>query len=60
MNAQPSQAQMYYTAERKSAELNEQFLWLVQNGMTRRDLERNIDRRPEIWSRFSNWLEVLK
>jgi len=59
MKNYPTQIQLYYAAERRSAELNEQFLWLVKNGMTRQDLSRNIERRPELWGRFSNWLEVL-
>ena len=59
MNQQPTQAKMYYAAEKQSAELNDQFLWLVKNGMTRKDLGRCIELRPDLWSRFSNWMEVL-
>jgi hypothetical protein len=54
------QVQMYYNAERKSAELNQAFLFLVKDGMTRQELETNINRRPALWSRFSNWLSVLQ
>jgi len=54
------QVQMYYNAERKSAELNQVFLFLVKDGMTRQELETNINRRPALWGRFSNWLSVLK
>lgn len=53
------QVQMYYKSERKSAELNQAFLFLVKDGMTRQELETNINRRPALWSRFSNWLSVL-
>ena len=54
-----TQAQMYYAAERRSADLNQQFLWLVSDGMTRSELARCIARRPSLWGRFSGWLEVL-
>ena len=53
------QVQMYYNAERKSAESNQAFLFLVKDGMTRQELETNINRRPALWERFSNWLSVL-
>jgi hypothetical protein len=52
------QVQMYYNAERKSAELNQAFLFLVENGMTRTELEKNIKRRPALWGRFSHWLDA--
>ena len=53
------QVKMYYNTERKSAQLNQAFLFLVKDGMTRQELETNINRRPALWSRFSNWLSVL-
>jgi hypothetical protein len=55
----PTQAQMYYAAERRAAEANLTFLELVKGGLTRSELERNIARRPALWGRFSNWLKVL-
>lgn len=55
----PTQAQMYYEAERRSGELNESFLQLVKEGMTREELARNIERRPALWSRFASWLDKL-
>lgn len=55
----PTQAQLYYMAERNYAELNKDFLWLVEHGMTREDLEANIRRRPSLWTRFSGWLGKL-
>ena len=55
----PTQAAMYYRAERNAAEVNETFLELVKDGMTREELARNIERRPSLWSRFSGWLDQL-
>jgi hypothetical protein len=53
------QVQMFYKAERDSAIVNSDFLFLVKHGMTRHDLLTNIKRRPSLWQRFENWLEVL-
>jgi hypothetical protein len=50
---------MFYRAQRNIAEVNETFLQLVKDGMTREDLKRNIERRPELWSRFESWLDKL-
>ena len=55
----PTQAQMYYQAERRSAELNMTFLDLVRDGLTREDLQRNIERRPALWGRFQGFLDKL-
>lgn len=54
-----TQKQMYYDAVKKSAELDKLFLDFVNDGMTRAELQTNIDRRPEVWGRFSNWLDKL-
>lgn len=54
-----SQLQLFYEAQRRIADGNEQFLDLVREGLTKAELQRNIERRPELWERFSNWLEVL-
>lgn len=53
------QLQLYWQEQRKIADANKAFLDLVAAGMTRADLEKNIERRPELWSRFSNWLDKL-
>ena len=53
------QVYLYYQAERRSAEVNETFLELVADGLTREELARNIERRPALWSRFSGWLDRL-
>ena len=55
----PSQARMYYAAERRSAEINNTFLEFVQEGLTSCELSRLIERRPEVWGRFQNWVEKL-
>ncbi len=57
-----NQKQMYYQAERRAAERNETFLELVQhptNPLTREDLARNIERRPELWGQYAGWLDKL-
>jgi len=59
VNAQPTQEQMFYQEQRKLADSNTTFLDLVNDGMTREELARNIERRPSLWSRFSTWLDVL-
>ena len=54
-----NQIQMYYAAVRRDGELNELFLELVRDGMTRDELQKLIDKRPERYGRFSGWLERL-
>ena len=57
-----NQVQMYYAAERRAAERDGTFLELVNhptNPLTREDLEANIRRRPELWSRYAGWLDSL-
>jgi hypothetical protein len=54
-----TQHNMYYAAERSAAEVSLQFLEFVKDGMTREELERNIERRPALWGRFSAWLDKL-
>ena len=54
-----SQLQIYREVERKIANLNEAFMDLVREGLTRDDLEILIEKRPELYERFSNFLNVL-
>jgi hypothetical protein len=54
-----TQFQQFYRAHRAGAETNEEFLWLVEHGMTRQDLQRCIERRPALWERFSGFLRAL-
>jgi hypothetical protein len=53
-----SQKQIYYSEARKLSETNDSFLELAKD-MTREELARNIERRPSLWGRFANWLNVL-
>lgn len=55
----PTQVQMFYMACRHNATINEDFLFLVANGMTQEELVRNIERRPSLWARFANWVPKL-
>jgi hypothetical protein len=50
---------MFYQAQRRAADTNETFLELVKDGLTREELQRNIERRPALWSRFETWLTTL-
>ena len=54
-----TQKQAYYEAQKKIGEANELFIELVKDGLTRNELEINIERRPELWARFSGFLETL-
>ena len=54
-----NQAQMFYRASRHNAELDMLFSELVKSGLTREELLKNIERRPYLWGRFSNWLDRL-
>ena len=55
----PTQKQMYYRGQRVLADLNECFLSVVEQGLTKKELQHNIDKNPNLWSRFSNWLDKL-
>lgn len=46
-------------AARKNADADRTFLHLVETGMTKRDLERCIEKRPAFWSRYKHWLPKL-
>ena len=56
---QPTQAQMYYQAERSASERDLLFLDLVKDGLTQQELRQNIARRPHLWSRYRGWLPQL-
>ncbi|MDO8414803.1 MAG: hypothetical protein Q7S87_01180 [Agitococcus sp.] len=55
----PTQLQIFYKEQRKLADANTTFLELVREGMTREELQTNIDRRPSLWGRFSNFVDQL-
>lgn len=57
-----NQYRQYQLSARRVAAINTAFMELVnceENPLTRADLERNIQRRPELWARFSGFLDVL-
>jgi hypothetical protein len=58
----PTQAQMFYGASRSAADRDSTFMELVNhptNPLTREDLLANIERRPNLWSRYSGFLDKL-
>jgi hypothetical protein len=55
----PTQLQIFYAEQKKIGESNQLFLDLVNDGMTREELQANIKRRPELWGRWENWLPKL-
>jgi hypothetical protein len=55
-----TQSQMYYEAKAKNAELDAIFMDMVNDGMTKKELQTLINKRPEVYGVFSNWLEKLK
>jgi hypothetical protein len=57
--AQPTQLQMFWQAHHQIAECNLLFLQFVKDGLTKEHLQRLIDHRPSLWSRYSNWLSKL-
>ena len=54
-----TQHQIFYEEQRKIADLNLAFLCMVEDGLTREELMTLIERRPEKYERFENWLEKL-
>lgn len=55
----PSQLQIFYQIGRNNADLDIQFLEFVKDGLTREELEINIQRRPEVWGRWKGFLDKL-
>ena len=56
---QRTQKQMYYKAHTQSAELNKTFLSIVEQGLTKEELQQNIDKDPNLWNRYRDWLDKL-
>jgi hypothetical protein len=54
-----TQTQMFYEASRRIADTNHLFMMMVNDGLTKKELHTNIDRRPEVWKRFESWLDKL-
>ena len=59
MNTKLTQEQMFWKAHRKIADQNVAFMDMVRDGMTRRELQRLIERRPEVYKRFEGFLDTL-
>lgn len=59
MTTAAQQVRMFYAASRQIADTNLMFLTLVEEGLTREELQRNIERRPGLWQRFEHWLPNL-
>ena len=57
--SKPTQKQMFYKAQKDAADLNKTFLTIVEGGLTKQELQHNIDKNPATWSRFSHWLDKL-
>lgn len=53
------QMQMFYTEQRKLGDRNIQFLEMVKDGLTREELRALIDKRPEHYTMYENWLDKL-
>jgi hypothetical protein len=54
-----TQKQMFYKAQTQSGELNKIFLSMVEQGLTKKELQKNIDKNPLLWDRFRDWLDKL-
>ena len=54
------QKKMFYAEGRKIADLNDLFMDMVRNNeITKTDLEKLIEKRPRVYSRFSGYLTTL-
>jgi len=54
-----TQLQHYEAARKQSAECNLLFLEFVRDGLTGKELTRLIEHRPELWDRYSHWIDKL-
>lgn len=54
-----TQIQLYWSEHQKNAEINNFFLELVKDGLTKDELKKLIEKRPSLWKRFEGWLEKL-
>lgn len=55
----PTQEQLYTRSRDQAAGMDKLFLDMVRQGMTRQELERNIKRRPAVWSRYAGFINKL-
>jgi hypothetical protein len=54
-----TQHRMFYEASDKYARACELFSDMVKDGMTKSELQRLIAKRPSLWGKFSQWLDIL-
>jgi len=54
-----SQYQLQAEVAKQNGDINRTFMEIVKDGLTKEELQTNIDRRPELWGQFSGWLETL-
>ena len=54
-----SQLDHYNRSRNKVADVNNLFVYFVDNGLTATQLKKLINRRPILWGRFENWLKIL-
>ncbi|MBU3743788.1 MAG: hypothetical protein FGM61_04470 [Sediminibacterium sp.] len=58
-NKMITQQQIQQQQQQKISNMNRLFVEMVQDGMTRNDLENCIKLRPQLWGRFSHWMSIL-
>jgi hypothetical protein len=56
----PTQIQIFYQTQRMIGELNSLFMDMVRKGdITRAELQKLIEKRPNIYGRFAGFLKTL-
>ena len=56
-----TQEQQFYKSHNRTAQINDIFMELViDHNLTSHELEKLIEKRPEIYGQFSHWVETLK
>jgi len=62
MKTKPTQLQMYFSAVENTAQCDETFFFMAnckENPLTNSDLKKAIERRPELWGRYSGFIGKL-
>jgi hypothetical protein len=55
-----TQQEMYYKAVKKSAEQDKLFLFFINEGMTKAELDKLIKKRPTVWGKYQNFADFKK
>lgn len=58
-STRPAQIQTLYSNGRGAVALNSDLMFLAKNGVTREELQQNIESFPSLWSRFSCYVSDL-